>query len=163
MSPWQVLFVQHRRWIAALTSSAVIAVTVGFYSYAVARFKSQAASFYLVHATFISSNGLHQGADVDMAGVKVGRVSSIKLDPAAYVARVDFEVDARYHIPLDTTIGIGSSGFTTANVLLIDPGRSKTMVEPGGSIKSTREMLSLEQTISQYIFGAGGLGSGASQ
>ena len=144
-----------------VTSGAVIAVTAGFYSYAMTRLKGNTSDRYVLHAVFLSSNGLHEGADVDLAGVKIGTVFSIKLDPAAFVTHVDFHVDAGYELPQDTTIGIGSSGFTAANALLVDPGRSAKMLVPGDSIQSTREMLSLEQTVSQYIFGAGGLGSNA--
>ncbi len=139
----------------------MIAVTIGFYSYAITRLRSSASERYLLHAVFLSSNGLHEGADVNLAGVKIGSVSSIELDPAAFVTHVDFHVDAGYELPQDTTIGIGSSGFTAANALMVDPGRSTKMLAPGDSIRSTREMLSLEQTVSQYIFGAGGLGSNA--
>ena len=158
---WRTAFVQPHRWVAMLTSGAVIAVTIGFYSYAMSRLRSQSSDQYVLHAVFLSSNGLHKGADVELAGVKVGSVFSIRLDPAAFVTHVDFRVDAGYRLPLDTTLDIGSSGFTTANALLVDPGRSKTMLAPGDSIRSTREMLSLEQTVSQYIFGAGGLGNSA--
>ena len=134
-------------------------MTAGFYSYAITRLRAQPTGRYVLHAVFLSSDGLHQGADVELAGVKVGTVSSIKLDPTAFVTHVDFQIDAQYRLPLDTAIGIGSSGFTAANALLVDPGRSREMLAPGGSIRSTREMLSLEQTVSQYIFGAGGLGN----
>ena len=158
---WQMVFVRNHRLIATFTSFAVIAVTVGFYSYGITRLRSRASDRYVLHAVFLSSNGLFKGADVDLAGVKIGTVFSIKLDPAAFVTHVDFRVDAEYHLPQDTTIGIGSSGFTTANALLVDPGQSGKMLAPGDSIRSTREMLSLEQTVSQYIFGAGGLGSNA--
>ncbi len=156
-----MVFVQRHRWVATLTSGAVIAVTAGFYSYGMTRLRSRSADQYLLHAVFLSSNGLHEGADVELAGVKVGRVSLISLDPVLYVAHVDFQVDTAYRLPSDTTIGIGSSGFTTENALLVDPGSSKTMLASGNNIRSTRETLSLEQTISQYIFGAGGLGNPA--
>ena len=156
-----MVFLRDRRWVATLASGAVIAVTAGFYSYAMTRLRSESSDRYLLHAVFLSSNGLHKGADVELAGVKVGTVSSIKLDPTAFVTHVDFQVDAEYRLPQDTAIGIGSSGFTAANALLVDPGRSQKMLAPGDSIRSTHEMLSLEQTVSQYIFGAGGLGSNA--
>ncbi len=159
---WQMAFVQRHRWVATVTSGAVIVVTAIFYSYAITRLRSLPSERYSLHAVFLSSDGLRKGADVELAGVKVGSVSSIKLDPAAFVAHVEFQIDSAYQLPADTTIGIGSSGFTTANALLVDPGRSHTMLAAGDSIRSTREMLSLEQTVSQYIFGAGGLGNGAS-
>ncbi len=145
--------------VAIIASAVVVVVTAAFYSYAITRQQDAGPAEYELQAVFLSSNGLHVGADVRLAGVKVGAVSSIMLDPAAFVSHVGFTVDDRYRLPSDTSLGIGSSGFTSATALLVEPGRSRQMLTPGQTIRSTREMVSLEQAVSQYIFGAGGLGS----
>jgi phospholipid/cholesterol/gamma-HCH transport system substrate-binding protein len=141
----------------------VIAVTIGFYSYAATRQQDEKDPRYKLQAVFLSSNGLHVEADVRLAGVKVGRVSFIRLDPAKFVTYVGFDVDEQYRLPIDTSLGIGSSGFTSSNALLVTPGHSDRMLQPGATIRSTHEMPSLEETVSQYIFGGGGLGSGSSR
>ena len=146
---------------ASLASAVVIAVTIGFYSYASTRQQDGHHGQYVLRAVFLSSNGLHVGADVRLAGVKVGSVSSIKLDSDAFVTIVGFDIDEHYRLPVDTSLGIGSSGFTSANALLVTPGHSARGLYAGATIRSTREMPSLEQTVSQYIFGGGGLGSGS--
>ncbi len=145
--------------VAAFASAAVIVVTAGFYAYAVTRQRESVRTRYDLQAVFLSSNGLHIGADVRLAGVKVGTVTSIALDPVAFSTRVVFLVDEQYRLPADTRLGIGSSGFTAATALLVEPGHSSRTLAPGEIIHNTREMVSLEQTVSQYIFGAGGLGS----
>ena len=148
---------------ASIASAAVIAIAAGFYVYAVTRQPhNSGAGRYVLQAIFLSSNGLRVGGDVRMAGVKVGTVSAITLDPIAFVTRVEFKLDDRYRLPSDTSLGIGSSGFTAANALLIDPGHRSQMLSAGETIRNTHEMLSLEQTVSQYIFGSGGLGTGNS-
>ena len=140
----------------------MIAIAAGFYVYARTRQpENTGTGRYGLRATFLSSNGLRAGADVRLAGVKVGTVSSITLDPAAFVTHVGFELDDRYHLPSDTSLTIGSSGFTAANALLVNPGHAERMLAPGAVIRDTREMPSLEQTVSQYIFGTGGLGTGS--
>ena len=145
--------------IAITASAAVIVMTVLFYTYAVTREQGPEAAHYELQAVFLSSNGLHVGGDVRLAGVTIGTVSSITLDPVAFVTHVGFHIDDRYRLPSDTALGIGSSSFTSANGLLIDPGRSKRTLAPGEIIRDTHEMVSLEQAVSQYIFGAGGLGN----
>ena len=102
---------------ASLASAVVIAATIGFYSYALTRQQDGHHRRYELRAVFLSSNGLHVGADVRLAGVKVGSVSSIKLDSAAFVTYVGFDIDDHYRLPVDTSLGIGSSGFATANDL----------------------------------------------
>ena len=144
--------------VATIASAIVVAVTATFYLYAFMRQQDRGPVGYQLEAIFLSSNGLHVGADVRLAGVKVGTVSSISLDPVAFVTHVGFYIGDQYHLPADTSLTIGSSGFTTADGLLIEPGHSDHSLAPGETIRSTREMLSLEQSISQYIFGAGGLG-----
>ena len=146
---------------ASLASAAVIAVTAGFYTYAVTRQQADAPAHYTLQAIFLSSNGLHVGADVRLAGVKVGTVSDITLDPGAFVTKVAFNLDDRYQLPSDTSLTVGSSGFTAANALIVYPGHSSRPLAAGATIRSTREMPSLEQTVSQYIFGAGGLEGGS--
>ena len=44
---------------------------------------------YVVTARFSSVAGLRVGANVEIAGVPIGRVSAIRLDPATYSADVD--------------------------------------------------------------------------
>ena len=146
-----------RSGAASVGSMAVLAITIGFYSYATSRKQQSGSARYPLRAIFLSSNGLQIGSDVRLAGVKVGTVSSIALDPAAFVAQVGFWVDDRYRLLSDTALSIGSSGFTTANDLLVTPGHSGQTLKAGSTIRDTREMLSLEQSVSQYIFGAGGL------
>ena len=144
--------------VAIIASAVVVVATAAFYSYAITRQQGAGPTHYSLQAVFLSSNGLHVGADVRLAGVKVGAVSSITLDPVAFVSHVEFYVDDRYRLPSDTSLGIGSSSFTSPTALLVEPGHSRQALTPGQTIRSTQEMVSLEQAVSQYIFGAGGLG-----
>ena len=132
-------------------------MTAIFYTYAATREPVHGPAHYDLQAVFLSANGLHAGADVRLAGVKVGAVSSITLDPVTFSARVGFYLNDGYKLPVDTTLGIGSSSFTSANGLLVEPGRSSRTLAPGETIRDTQESISLEQAVSQYIFGARGL------
>ena len=57
---------------------------------------------YPVEARFANTGGLSQGALVMLAGVNVGRVEEIRLDPADYSAIVDMEIRAGVQLPADT-------------------------------------------------------------
>ncbi len=137
-------------------------MTATFYTYALTRQQDGGHARYPLQAVFLSSNGLHTGADVRLAGVRVGTVTSIILDTTTFVTRVGFTMDDRYRLPSDTSLSVGSSGFTAANALMVSPGHSGRMLASGATIHDTHEMMSLEQTVSQYIFGSGGLGNGSS-
>lgn len=108
-------------------------------------------------ARFVSANGLKVGADVDMDGVPVGRVLSIRLDPSTYMANVGFTLDRDIALPDDSSLAIGSPSLTADTALLVQAGQSSGRLAPGAVVTNTQEPLSLEQQISNYIFGNGGL------
>lgn len=142
---------------ASIFSGAVLAGTLAFALYARATQTAPGQDRYDLSARFVSANGLKRGADVDIGGVTVGRVSSIALDPASQMAVVRFRLNSDLKLPEDTTLTIGSSTLSSDNALRVEPGKSRTMVAPGTMMTHTIEPSSLEQQVSNYIFGGGNL------
>nr|WP_025825195.1 MlaD family protein [Acetobacter persici] len=142
---------------ASIFSGAVLAGTLAFALYARATQTAPGQDRYDLSARFVSANGLKRGADVDIGGVTVGRVSSITLDPASQMAIVRFRLNSDLKLPEDTTLTIGSSTLSSDNALRVEPGQSHTMVAPGTMMTHTIEPSSLEQQVSNYIFGGGNL------
>ncbi|NHN84308.1 MCE family protein [Acetobacter musti] len=148
----------HRREAGTIVFSfVVLAVTAGFAGYARSTQGNHGIARYPLSAQFVSANGLARGADVNMGGVPVGRVSSIHLDPETAMAVVDFEVNNTLHFPTDSVLTVGSTTLSGDNALMIEPGTSKQLTKAGDVLTSTREPTSLEQQVSNYIFGNGGL------
>ncbi|KFL88637.1 putative toluene tolerance protein [Acetobacter malorum] len=143
---------------ASIFSGAVLAGTLAFALYARATQTAPGQDRYDLSARFVSANGLNRGADVDLAGVNVGRVSSVTLDPASQMAIVRFQLNSELKLPEDSTLTIGSSTLSSDNALIIEPGTSHTAVAPGTLMTHTIEPSSLEQQVSNYIFGGGNLG-----
>ncbi|MFT8540514.1 MlaD family protein [Acetobacter sp.] len=143
---------------AILCSTLVLAAATGFGMYAINTQKTPGKSSYELTARFVSANGLARGADVDIAGVKVGRVSSITLDPTSQMAIVRFRLDSALHLPTDSILTIGSGTLSSENALMIEPGTATTVARSGQMMTHTLEPSSLEQQVSNYIFGAGNLG-----
>lgn len=144
---------------AIVFSSLVLLVAVVFYVYARASQTDLSHDRYPLTARFISANGLHVGADVQVAGVPVGRVTDIVLDPVMAVANVRFTVDRALSLPADSGVTIGSATMTSDDSLMIQPGTAKDRLAPGAVITNAQAALSLEQQVSNYIFGNGGLSS----
>lgn len=143
---------------AILASGLVLAVAGGFLLYGGVLERGPLTHGVTMHAHFNSANGLSAGADVDLGGVQVGRVQSIILNPQTQMADVAFTVDQNLHLPEDTAVGIGAPSMTSDNALQIVPGHGSKILSPGGLITDTRDQLSLEQQVSNYIFGGGQLG-----
>lgn len=145
------------RVMAIIGSLMVVCLTAGFLLYALSLKQDLNGKETSFHAIFMSANGLSEGADVDLGGVKIGSVRSITLDTQNAIADVVFTIRENISLPEDTEIEIGAASMTGDNVLKIRPGHQKIFLKQNARITNTRPLLSLEQQISNYIFNTGKL------
>ena len=68
------------------------------------------AETYQLTAKFDNIGGLKVRGPVKSAGVVVGRVAEIRLDPGSYEAHVTLTIDGRYQFPKDTFASILTAG-----------------------------------------------------
>ncbi len=109
---------------------------------------------YQVSAEFNSVSGLKEGASVEIAGVDVGRVERITLDPAkGYVAKVYLRINSGTKLSDDTIASVRTRGIIGDKFILLKPGGSDTLLANGGRIRDTESAVDLEQMISEYIHG----------
>lgn len=107
---------------------------------------------YMVTAEFSNIGGLKPSAAVTMAGVAIGRVTSIKLDPKSFAAEVTLQIDGHYaDIPDDSTASILTAGLLGENYIGIDAGGSDQFLKQGGKIQYTQSALVLEKLIGQFF------------
>jgi len=107
-----------------------------------------------VVARFDNIGSLKVKAPVTMAGVEVGRVSSIGFDQERYQAVVKLAVYRRFdRIPDDTFAKILTAGLLGEQYVGLDPGGSDTFLEEGSEIEITQSAMVLEEVIGQFIFG----------
>jgi phospholipid/cholesterol/gamma-HCH transport system substrate-binding protein len=107
---------------------------------------------YGIVARFGSVSGLKQGALVEMAGVRVGTVSRISLDPETYEAVLVLSVDQGVRLQEDTIASIRTSGIIGDKFVDLSPGGLDEFLQPGDRIVETQSAVNLEQLVSKYIF-----------
>ena len=107
---------------------------------------------YPVQASFASISGLREGAFVEVAGVRVGRVTAIALDHKTYAADVTMSIDNRVRLQEDAIASVHSTGIIGDKFVKITPGGSDIYLQPGESLLDTESSISLEELISKYIF-----------
>jgi len=108
---------------------------------------------YTVIASFDNVSGLKERSAVTIAGVTVGRVSSIIVDPVTYEAVVRMTIDADFNeIPVDSSAGIYTSGLLGERYIGIGPGGAPDYLEEGSEIRLTQSSIVLEKLISQFLF-----------
>jgi len=111
---------------------------------------------YTLDAQFANVGQLKERAPVKVAGVRVGQVQSIALEPGKEVADVKLSIDKRYStIPLDSVATIYTSGLLGDQYVGIQFGNSKKFVTDGGELALTQSTQPLEEMLSKF-FGAGG-------
>ena len=108
---------------------------------------------YTVIAHFENAGGLKNKALVSMAGVPIGRVSSISFDTENYDALVKIRIDARYkNLPTDTSASILTAGLLGDKYIGLTPGGLDEYLLEGDTIELTQSALVLERLISQFLF-----------
>jgi phospholipid/cholesterol/gamma-HCH transport system substrate-binding protein len=114
---------------------------------------------YRVEARFDNIGGLKLRAPVKAAGVAVGRVDKIRLDPATYQAVVTLRIDRGFEFTTDTIASILTSGLLGEVYIGLDVGGEAKMIGDGGKIGKTQSAMVLEKLIGQFLFDkAGGAG-----
>ena len=107
-----------------------------------------------VTANFDNIGGLKTKAPVTMAGVEVGRVTSIVYDPESFRARVGLDIQTTYtdKIPEDTFAKILTAGLLGEQYIGLDPGGAEDPLKEGSEIMITQSALVLEEVIGQFLF-----------
>lgn len=107
---------------------------------------------YQVNAQFGSISGLKEGAVVEIAGVKVGKVTGIRLDNDEYAAQVTLAIDKQVKLQTDSIASIRTAGIIGDRFVNIKPGGMDTYIENGDEIEETESAISIEELVSKYIF-----------
>ena len=107
---------------------------------------------YVLKANFENIGGLKERSPVTMAGVVVGRVSSIKFDRDTYEAVVSMTIEHYYNnIPEDTTASIFTAGLLGEQYIGLAAGGSEDYMAPGDKFKLTQSAVVLEKLIGQFL------------
>ena len=107
---------------------------------------------YEVTAYFENVGGLKVRSPVTASGVNVGRVADIRYDDKLFEALVTLKLDRNYHLPVDSSASIFTSGLLGEQYVGLEPGGATDDLKNGDRIKITQSALSLEQIIGRVLF-----------
>ena len=109
-------------------------------------------STYTLQARFDNIGGLKVRAPVRSAGVTVGRVTAITLDPKTFQGVVTMEIRRGFEFPKDSSAKILTAGLLGDQYIGLDPGNDDRNLAPGATITQTQSALVLENLIGQFLF-----------
>lgn len=143
------------RSIAEVSAGAVVvAVAAAFLFFAVTHSGrgTTAAEGTRLTARFDRIDGLSNGADVRLAGVKIGMVTETRIDPQNFNAEVVMRIDRALRLPTDSSAEVASEGLLGGKYIALVPGGSDTVLVDGGRITETQGSVSLESLLGRFIF-----------
>jgi phospholipid/cholesterol/gamma-HCH transport system substrate-binding protein len=108
---------------------------------------------YRVKANFDNIGGLKVRAPVRSAGVIVGRVTSISLDPKTFQGVVTIDIDRAFQFPKDSAAKILTAGLLGDQYIGIEPGGDDKNLAAGDTVAQTQSAVVLENLIGQFLTG----------
>jgi len=106
---------------------------------------------YTVFAEFDNDGGIKQGASVEIAGVSVGKVNTVKLEN--YQALVELVIYRNVKLQEDAIASIRTEGLIGEKYIQITPGASDKLIPNKGKIRETESAIDIESLISKFAFG----------
>lgn len=133
-----------------LAGLATLAVAAGFLIWASGSALSGRSGYELT-ASFPDVDGVEVGTEVRLAGVRVGRVTAISLNPETYMADARLSVPADIALPADSAAIIQSDGLLGGAYIQIQPGGSLDNLAPGDEIEDVQGAVSLLQLMMKFV------------
>lgn len=130
----------------------VFAAAFLFYVTQVTGFSTGGGSYPLI-ASFRSAEGVKVGTDIRLAGVKVGTVTGMRLNPQTFRAETTLSLIPSVQVPDDSTVVISSEGLLGGNFVEIMPGGSPDNYAPGAEVLDTQGAVSLISLLVKFVAG----------
>jgi len=110
---------------------------------------------YTLHARFDHIGDLKVRAPVALAGVTIGRVSQITVDPVEYRAIVELRINSRFNqLPVDTDAIIATTGILGGKYVELGPGGDEEVLQDQDEIEFTQSAILLENLIGKFMLNA---------
>ena len=133
-----------------IAGAVVLAVAAGFLAFAAGPRLMPGGGYDLI-AAFPNVEGIEKGSEIRMAGVPVGRVTDITLNPATYLAEARLRLQDDVQLPADSAAIIQSDGLLGGAYLELQPGGSPDNLAPGDEIEDVQGAVSLLSLMMKFV------------
>jgi len=117
---------------------------------------SRNAENYTITALFQNAAGLGSKARVTMAGVLVGEVVTVAIDPNTLMAQVHMKIRAEVnYLSIDSSASILTAGLLGEKYVGLTVGAEEDVLVDGDMIEDTQSAMVLEELISQFLLNVG--------
>lgn len=130
----------------------VIVIAIFLLVYAYVSTQNDDQEGYNLIVKFDRADGLVEGSDVKVSGIRVGKVAKLTLDPIKYLAVAIMRIDPTVKLPVDTSASIVSESLLGGKYIALVPGGDDQMLKPDEDIKFAQSSIILENLIGHLIF-----------
>ena len=138
-------------WVGLFVLLGVAALGVLAFQAAGGKSMGGGAQTYTVYASFDDIGGLKPQAPIKTAGVLVGRVSDIQLDPQTFQAKVSMQIEQKYAYSVDANAAILTSGLLGEQYIGLTQGGEEEKLKNGDTLSMTTSALVLENLINKFV------------
>ena len=125
--------------------------SLGYISIKLGKLEVLGSGGYTLYAEFDQVGGIKSGASVELAGVEIGKVTSVSLD--SYRAVVELTLNKSIKLQQDAIASVKTEGLIGEKYIQITPGSSEKILPDGGKIRDTESAIDIEQLLAKYVFG----------
>lgn len=129
----------------------VLIVAASFFNFVYSKSSWKSVDGYVLKAKFDKADGLSEGTDVKISGVRVGKIDSIEVDPKTFFAVVTFHISHDIKLPIDSSANVASDGLFGGRYLSITPGGEEETLKNGEEIEHTTGPINLESLIGNFV------------
>lgn len=140
------------RTFETIVGAFVLIVAGLFFNYVYHKSSWQNIDGYYLNAKFDRADGMTEGSEVKISGLRVGKVVDVRVDPKTFLAVVRFSVDNKIQLPSDTSAKISSDGLLGGKYLELVPGEEDDRLKPEEEISYTTGAVNLEALIGKFMF-----------
>ncbi|WP_134679340.1 outer membrane lipid asymmetry maintenance protein MlaD [Paracoccus ravus] len=136
-------------WVGA----AILALACGFLLWSTGGSASRGlgGDSYELYAAFPNVDGIEVGTDIRVAGVKVGRVSAVELNPGTYMAEARLRIPGDILMPTDSAALIQTDGLLGGAYIELQPGGAPENLGPGDEIEDVQGAVSLLSLMMKFV------------
>ncbi|MGE5148010.1 MAG: outer membrane lipid asymmetry maintenance protein MlaD [Candidatus Eiseniibacteriota bacterium] len=134
-----------------LVGTLVLVVFALFIVYAFTGTGLAAREGYPVTAEFGQVDGLAVGSQVTIAGLKVGQVTKLDLDPNGLRPVITMVIDRGIKLPTDSSARVATDGLLGPKFIKIDPGGDEDDIQPGGRIEYVQDAVIVERLLQKIV------------
>ncbi len=141
-----------------ILGAVVLALAGLFLAFAYSSADLNKVQGYTVTANFPMVDGIKDGTDVKINGVKIGSVQGLKLNTdsgdSQFLVTVSMTIEHLVRLPTDTIALVSSESLLGGKYMSLEPGIDETIIKTDGTGRITRTQapMRLDDLIGQMIY-----------